>query len=250
MSAVRKSEQVKVQLLAVEALRGLRRFISGKEVRELLESGGIRISAVDLSRYVTGAVLPSSQRSEEILKFLTETNLLGLVVRRALFMDERGVVNVARIAYDTAILSLAAATAYIELRDLGITKVLTAAVNGVPLATRVAHALEADLCVARHEPDASVDTYLEVRYFAPDPPRYAHLYLPAFALNGRDRVAIVDDLLRSGRTLKALIQLADLKRAKVDAVFSLVAIGSEWRSALSTTISRVITALEVPGHSR
>lgn len=241
----RKLEHVKVQMLTVEALRGLRNFMSGKEVLELLERGGVRISQVDLSRYITGTVLPNPSRSMEILHLLADSNALGIVLRRALFIDERGVVNVARIAYDNAILSLAAARAYIELKDLGVTKVLTAAVNGVPLATRVSHALDAGLCVARHEPDASTDNYLEVRYFAPDPPRYAHLYLPAFTLSERDRVAIVDDLLRSGRTLRALVQLVERKGASVNAVFSLMAIGSEWQSFLPGTAKRVVAALEV-----
>jgi len=244
-SAERKLEHVKVQLLAAEALRSLRSFMSGKEVLELLERGGVRISPVDLSRYVTGTVLPNPSRSLEILRLLAESNALGIVLRRALFIDERGVVNVSRIAYDSSILGLAAARAYIELKDLGVTKVLTAAVNGVPLATRVSHALDVDLCVARHEPDVSTDSYLEVRYFAPEPPRYAHLYLPAFTLNERDRVAIVDDLLRSGRTLRALTRLVELRKASVNAVFSLVAIGVEWRDSLPNTVKKVITALDI-----
>lgn len=245
-SAERKFEHVKVQLLAAEALRSLRSFMSGKEVLELLERGGVKISQVDLSRYVTGTVLPSPSRSLEILQLLAESNALGLVLKRALVIDERGVVNVARIVYDNAILSLAAARAYVELRELGVTKVLTAAVNGVPLATRVSHALDAELCVARHEPDASADNYLEVRYFAPDPPRYAHLYLPTYALNERDRVAVVDDLLRSGRTLRALAQLVELRKARLSAVFSLIAIGDEWRSFIPSTVAKVVTVLELP----
>lgn len=242
---MRKLEAVKLQLLAVEALRGLRKFMSGKEVLELLEKEGLRISQVDLSRYVTGAVLPSPKRALEVLKLLARVNVLGLAVRRALVVDERGVVNVARIAHDTAVLSLAAAKAYVELEEVEANKVLTAAVNGVPLGTLTAHVLEAGLCVARQEPDASAGSYIEVRYFAPDPPRYAHLYLPSFALGEGDRVLIVDDLLRSGRTLKALAELASMKGAEVVAVFSLLAIGSEWRAAVPETSSKVVVGLDL-----
>ncbi|MCX8181255.1 MAG: phosphoribosyltransferase family protein [Thermofilaceae archaeon] len=242
---MRKLEAVKAQLLAIEALKSLRRVMSGKEVLELLESKGLRITQVDLSRYVTGTVLPSPARSMKILKLLSEANVLGLAVKQALVMDERGVVNVTRIAYDTAVLGLAAARAYTELNDLGVTKVLTAAVNGIPLAVKISHVLDADLCVARQEPDVSSSGYLEVRYFAPDPPRYAHLYLPSFALREGDSVLIVDDLLRSGRTLKALTELASQKRANVKAVFTLVAIGENWRSSIPRTASKILVALEV-----
>ncbi len=238
----RKLERVRVQVLAVEALRALRSFMSGKEVLDILAGAGIELSVVDLSRYVTGSVLPSPQRSEAILGALSEANVLGTVLRRALVMDERGVVNVARIAYDSAILSLAAALAFRELRGVGVTKVLTAAVNGIPLATRIAHALDADLCVAKHEPDASVESYVETRYFAPDPPRYVHLYLPAFAINARDRIAVVDDLLHTGRTLRALTRLAEQRGAAVSAVFALIAMGQEWRGAVPEG-ARVVVAL-------
>jgi adenine phosphoribosyltransferase len=242
---MRKLEAVRLQLLAVEALRGLRKFMSGKEVLELLEGEGLRITQVDLSRYINGAVLPSPKRSLEILKLLAKVNALGMAVRRALVVDERGVVNVARIAHDTAVLGLAAARVYTELEGVGVDKVLTAAVNGVPLGALAAHVLEAGLCVARQEPDASAGSYIEVRYFAPDPPRYAHLYLPSFALREGDRVLIVDDLLRSGRTLKALAELASLKGAEVVAVFSLLALGSEWRAAVPETASKVVVGLEL-----
>jgi adenine phosphoribosyltransferase len=247
---MRKLEAVKLQLLAVEALRGLRRFMSGKEVLELLGREGLRITQVDLSRYINGAVLPSPKRSLEILRLLARVNALGLALERALVVDERGVVNVARIAHDMALLNLAAARAYVELEGVEVDKVLTAAVNGVPLGALVAHVLGAGLCVARQELDASAGSYVEVRYFAPDPPRYAHLYLPSFALNEGEKVLIVDDLLRSGRTLKALAELASLKGAEVAAVFTLLAIGGEWRSAVPETASKVVVGLEVEAGAR
>jgi len=245
LMTMKKLDAVKLQLLAVEALRGLRKFVSGKEVLELLEKEGLRITQVDLSRYINGAVLPSPKRALDILELLARINALGLVLQRALVVDERGVVNVARIAHDMAVLNLAAARAYVEVEGVEVDKVLTAAVNGVPLGTLVAHVLGAGLCVARQELDASASSYIEVRYFAPDPPRYAHLYLPSFALSEGDKVLVVDDLLRSGRTLKALVELASLKRAEVVAVLSLLAIGSDWKSAVPGTASKVVVGLEV-----
>lgn len=237
---MRKYELSKVQLLAVESLRALRKFMSGKEVLKLLDSGGLRITAVDLSRYVTGAVLPRTSRALKMLELLAESNVLGEVLRRALVMDERGVVNVARIAFDINILRLAAARAYVEFSHLSVDKVLTAAVNGIPLAVTIADALETELCVARQEADASATSYVEVRYFAPDPPRYAHLYLPSFMLKKDDKVLIVDDLLRSGRTLRALSEIAAIKGAEVLAIFSLIAVGKEWSYSVPNTAKKVV----------
>lgn len=252
---MRKLDAVRAQVLAVEALRALRKFMSGKGVLELLANSGVRISAVDLSRYVTGAVLPSPSRSREVLRALAESNALSLALKRVIVVDERGVVNVARIAYDTAILSLAGARAYVEFEGVSVTKVLTAAVNGVPLASWVSRALEAGLCVAKQEADASVDKYLEVKYFAPEPPRYASLYLPSHALREGDGVLIVDDLLCSGRTLEALIKLVKLAKSSLAGVFALVALRAGWSealpsAALPSTVPKVLVALELSSRQR
>lgn len=241
---MRKHESGKVQLLAAESLRALRGFMSGKEILELLEEGGLRLTPVDLSRYVTGAVLPSPQRALEILQLLAEKNALGIAIRRALVVDERGVVNVARVAYDTKILRLAAARAYFEFGNLKVNRVLTAAVNGLPLAAFVANALDAELCAARQEMEPGIDNYIEVKYFAPDPPRYTRLYLPSFMLGSPDKVVIVDDLLRTGRTLNALCELASAKGASVEAVLSLVAVGEEWRRSVPES-AKVVVGVEI-----
>jgi len=102
---MRKLGSARLQLLAVEALRGLRRFMGGREVIELLEREGLRVTQVDLSRYVNGSVLPSPERSLEILRALARANALGLALQRKLTIDERGVVNIAAVAHDMAVLA-------------------------------------------------------------------------------------------------------------------------------------------------
>jgi len=237
---MRKYDAARIQLLSVEALRALKRFMSSRELLALFEEGGLKLSSVDMSRYVTGSVLPRPGRALDMLRLLAVKNVLGEVLARAVVVDERGVVNVARVAYDMDVLRLAAARAFIEFLNLGIEKVLTAAVNGVPLAVAVAGALGADLCVARQEADASASSYVEVKYFAPDPPRYAHLYMPSFMLSKGDRVLVVDDLLQSGRTLRALVRIATARRAVVVAIFSLLAIGDVWRGSIPPSTVRVV----------
>ncbi|MEM2218194.1 MAG: phosphoribosyltransferase family protein [Thermofilaceae archaeon] len=189
-------------------------------------------------------VLPSTQRALEIIQLLAEKNALGIAIKRSLVVDEKGVVNIPRVAYDTKILRLAAARAYFEIGNSEIDKVLTAAVNGLPLAAFIADALDIDLCVARQEVEPGIDNYIEAKYFAPDPPRYTRLYLPSFMLGNSDRIIVVDDLLRTGRTLKALYELASAKGASVEAVLSLVAVGEEWRRAVPEG-TKVIIGIEV-----
>jgi len=240
----RKYYASKLQMLCVEALRALRTYVGNKEVLRILDKEGVSLTPVDISRYVTGSVILRPARALQILEILSRNNLLGRVLERLVVIDENGVVNIARIASDLNILRLAAAMAFVEFKDVKIDRVMTAAVNGVPLAVMIANALDVEFCVAKHEADVSTKSYIEVRYFAPDPPRYSHLYLPDFSLKEGDRVMIVDDLLQSGRTLKALTELASKKRASVVAVFSLLSVGSQWRGFIPSETEKLIIGKE------
>ena len=58
------------------------------------------------------------------------------------------------------------------------------------------------------------------------------LYLPKDALKRRDSVLIVDDMIKSGETQAALVNLAKKARAEVSGVYSLIAVGDDWRHNL------------------
>ncbi len=230
---MRRAEAAQLQVAAYWALKALRSHMEPCEILERLRAAGVSLTPVDLSRYLGGFVLPSPSRAEALLKAIVQTNLLGEVLARVARVDERGVVNTIQLAFDRDLLVLAAVTAYAIFRGKKITKVLTAAVNGVPLASLTAFLLRAGLCVAKREADAFPSRYAEVKYFAPDPPRYVSLYLPVSALRKGDRVLIVDDLLQSGRTLKALLELAGKAGARPVAVFSMLAVGSGWKRVVN-----------------
>jgi adenine phosphoribosyltransferase len=58
------------------------------------------------------------------------------------------------------------------------------------------------------------------------------LYLPKEALKRRDSVLIVDDMIKSGETQTALVNFVKKARAEVSGVYSLIAVGEEWRQNL------------------
>ena len=51
---------------------------------------------------------------------------------------------------------------------------------------------------------------------------------------------IVDDLLRTGRTLKALITIANKAKASIIGVFALISLGNAWREFINEKIRKVI----------
>jgi len=228
-NVMRRAESMRLQLLAAETLAAARQFMSPSELTKLFG-----LSPVDLSRYVSGIVVPAKDRAEEILEKFVELNVMEEILHRIIVVDEKGVVNIARIAFDVHLLTLAKAVAFMGFRDAGVDVVLTAAVNGVPLATLVADVLRVKLAVAKHELDASTTSaeYVEERYYVPSPPHYVSLYLPTLDVRRGKRVLIVDDLLRTGRTLNALVRMAEKVGAEVIGVFGIVSVGEGWKRAV------------------
>ena len=220
-----------LQLLCQGALRALRSSIRRAQIAEVLAGHGLRISPIDLSRYTYGSHMPKPEKALEMLEAIHGSGLSRMVVEQRVSVDEMGVVNVPLLAYDLDVLLLAASAAYLEFRGIA-DAVLTAAVNGVPLATLVAWALSAKLAVARRERESTTMKYLEAEVFLSDPPSVSHLYLPAGVLQRGERVLIVDDLLRSGRTLRALTRIAESAGAYVVGVLALLAVGDGWRYAV------------------
>ncbi len=69
------------------------------------------------------------------------------------------------------------------------------------------------------------------------------LYIPKGALKRRDSVLIVDDMMKSGETQAALVNLVHKAKAEVSGVFSLIAIGDEWREKMGLPEGSVVESI-------
>jgi len=58
------------------------------------------------------------------------------------------------------------------------------------------------------------------------------LYIPKGAIKRGDSVLIVDDIIRSGETQRALINLVTKSKAEVAGIFALIAVGEEWKKTI------------------
>ena len=231
----------RLRYLAVAYLKGARKYLSNREISEIV---GQPEPAV--SRYASERILPGYRCACEILERLRSASILERILKSLLEVDEGGVVNVPKIAFDAAVLRMASVEAYFHFRDLKVDVVMTAAVNGVPLATLVSEVLGARLCVAKREMDSGGE-YIGVEVPYPPPqPRRVSFYAPKYSIEPGDRVLVVDDLLYSGRTLWALSRLAESVDSEIVGVFALIGVGEEWKHMVPDTARRVVVLLEVP----
>lgn len=212
------------QMLAVRILRALRAYYKYRELEEILG-----LSAPIIWRYITGNVVPSRYRAREILDRVSEKRLASRVVERAVKRGRRGLVDLSRVIYDTDVLTILAYEAYRVFGGLRPTAILTIETDGIPLATFVSEILGGKLVIAKKSRDAWVEEYYEETFISKDPPSIMSLYIPKFAINHSDIVLIVDDLLRTGKTVRAAVKIVERVGARLAGIFTMVSVGKEWR---------------------
>jgi len=216
------------QLLAVRILRALRSFYKYRELEEIFD-----LVAPIIWRYISGKVLPSKDRAREILDKVIELKLAEKIVEKALKVGKRGYPDLSRIIYDADVLSILAYEAYRVFESMRPTTILTVAVDGIPLSVFTAEMFGARLVIAKKEREAWVDDYYEEQILQRDPPLITSIYVPRNSIKYNDIVLIVDDLMRTGKTVKASINIVRKAGARLAGVFTMVAIGNEWRQTLS-----------------
>jgi adenine phosphoribosyltransferase len=117
-----------------------------------------------------------------------------------------------------------------------VTKVLTAATDGIPLATMVANALGVNTVVAKRNKEVGVKAFIDETFIlGKDSGVTITLYIPKEIIKKRDSVLIVDDMIKSGETQEALINLVKKAKAEISGVFALIAVGDDWKRRLKVS---------------
>ncbi|MCW4008225.1 MAG: phosphoribosyltransferase family protein [Candidatus Bathyarchaeota archaeon] len=241
------AENLKLRLMTIELLRTAK-YKRNITYRELASKTGLPVTV--LSRYAKGHVLPNTTRAKQLWRVLTKIVGLEPELRSRIKFDEMGYFDNTEIIGDYNILQQAANYALANFAGKRVTKILTAAVDGVPLATMVGNALGVNLVVAKRNKEVGVKAFLEETYIlGKDSGVTMTLYIPKEAIKKRDSVLIVDDMIKSGETQEALVNLVKKARAEVSGIFALVAVGEEWKKRLKLGDDapiEVITSLRSP----
>ncbi|WP_099209929.1 phosphoribosyltransferase family protein [Thermococcus henrietii] len=213
-----KSVQEKLRLIRV--LRLLKKSYTYEELSKIT---GLPITV--LNRYVRGKVLPSAERTRELLELLLPYINLEEEVKKRIKFDERGFFDNMPVLSDTALMSLVAEEVAGRYLDKDVDKVLTAATDGIALGVHIARELGADIVYAKKKKEVGVEKFYEVSYVPSASGTVMTLYLPQWALKKGENVLIVDDVIRSGETQRALVEMTRQAGAKPIGMFFLVSVG-------------------------
>jgi len=224
------ADELKLRLMTIELLRTAK-YKRNITYRELATKTGLPVTV--LSRYAKGHVLPNTARARQLWKVLAKLVGLETELRNRIKFDEEGYFDNTDIIGDFNILQQAANHALAHFAGKRVTKILTAAVDGIPLATMVANALGVNLVIGKRNKEVGVKAFLEETYIlGKDSGVTMTLYVPKESIKKRDSVLIVDDMIKTGETQAALVNLVRKAKAEISGVFSLIAVGEEWKKKL------------------
>lgn len=243
------AEDLKLRLMTIELLRTAK-YKRNITYRELASKTGLPVTV--LSRYAKGHVLPNTSRAKQLWKVLTKLVGLETELRSRIKFDEDGYFDNTEIVGDYNILQQAANHALANFAGRRVTKVLSAAVDGIPLATMVANALGVNLVVAKRNKEVGVKAFLEETYVLRGSGVTMTIYIPKEAIKKRDSVLVVDDMIKTGETQASLVNLVRKAKAEMSGLFSLIAVGDEWKRVLKLSGEcpvEVITYVKAPYES-
>jgi adenine phosphoribosyltransferase len=215
-----RSEKAALQLRAVDVLRTLK---GTRTYDELATETGL--PAGDLNRYVNGHVLPSEARARRVVDGVG-AELLAEELDARIAVDEEGYVDNTRVVFDLSLLSLVPPVAAALLDADPPDVVLTAATDGITLASAMARYFGARCAYAKQSRETAVEEFIEVRKRLASGIEIDY-YLPANAIEPGEAVLVVDDLIRSGETQELLLEVTDSAGGDVVGVFALIAVGDE-----------------------
>jgi len=222
------AEDLKFRLATVELLRTAKKYYT---YRELSMKTDLPVTV--LSRYAKGHVLPNIERARKLWEALSKIIGLEGEFKRRLKFNSEGYFDNTLLIGDIILLRQAANYAITRFAGKRVTKVLTAAVDGVPLATMVANALGVNVVIAKQNKEVGVSSFIEETYVLNNSGYTITLYVPKDAIKKRDSVLIVDDVIKSGETQNALLNIVRKAKADIAGLFAMIAIGDLWKKKIN-----------------
>jgi adenine/guanine phosphoribosyltransferase-like PRPP-binding protein len=220
---------IKKRMKSVELLKILKKNHTYEELSKIT-----KLPVTVLNRYIKGHVLPSKNRADELFEIFDKTFDVKDEISRRIEFDSRGYFDNTELLADTLFMRVVAQIISEKFVGKEITKVLTAAVDGIPIATHISNQLEAQLIIAKRTREVGVTKFIEESYVPSFSGVLMTLYLPKGTLTSRDNILIVDDIIRSGETQRALVNLAEKSGAQIAGIFFLVSIGKTWEKKIRT----------------
>ncbi|MCD6513747.1 MAG: helix-turn-helix domain-containing protein [Candidatus Odinarchaeota archaeon] len=193
----------RVRMEAVNKLILLKEIFTYRELEKKL---GIRTPV--LARYVSYKNLPNVKRAQKIISLFNSIGISELIRKKVSFSGD--IIDISSVLSDVLLLRWLA-----EKIDVTADVVLTMAVDGITFGTIVAERLKAKIAYVKDREETGVKSFYQITMTYGPGIHQRKFYLPKKLLKRDDRVLIVDDILRTGKTFEALIKIAEKAKAEI-----------------------------------
>ena len=238
MSSAESYRDAQEKLMTLNLLQiAFKGFDTLDSMRAALERNGVEVSIANLSRYIHGKALPKSKLKDELLRALTRDVSFNLSINQLITehtisdIDEFGNIRISNLHLlnDSktlkAILFLAI---YHGVIPYDADKIITAEVDGIPIAMTLAHLLNIDCIYAKKRKPLGTTQFITADIQSTSQGRVETIGVDAKFIQSEDKILIVDDIIRTGSTLTALIDLVRNCEAKPVKIVIIAGIGSHW----------------------
>ena len=222
---------LKYKLMTIELLNLAKNYYTYRELSQI-----IGLPDTVLSRYVKGHVLPTMDRALDINKTMQKMMPLEAEIQLRMRFDDLGYFDNTRLISDTLLLERAVQHAVNRFAGARITKILSPAVDGIPLAVLLAHRLGVKLVIAKKTREVGVREFIEEVYVPDKSAMGISLYVPRDALKRGDCVLIVDDVLDTGETQMALARIIQKGQAEVTGIYALIRLNTDWKTKMEQAL--------------
>ncbi len=202
------------RLLSIECLRTLKGDMTFREL-----SKEINLPAGVLNRYINGNVLPKPERSAEILDFFERKYLRGTILKESHLEKSKYLVTSSILSKPLLLRFIASHVSHYFPEK--IDKVLTCAVDGIPLAVTVADFIGAQAVYAKQTQEFTFSGHYVSKLAITERPLETPFYIPKDLLHRNEKVLIVDDVIRGGRTMAALLSICEQSKSDVVGIYSI-----------------------------
>ncbi len=233
METETRVRELKYRMMITDLLKVASETHTYQQLSDLLD-----LSPPILSRYMRGHVLPSYKRAQGLYEKLMDITDIKEELKKRITFDDEGYFDNTPLVSEITWLKIMSNYALEKFAGRRVTKVLTAAVDGIPVSTLVSNLLDVDLVVAKDQKEVGISEFIEETYIPKGSAIRKSLYVPRRAIRKRDSVLIIDDVVRTGETVQGLVDLVSNQRADIAGIYVLVTVGDEWKTYLKECISK------------
>lgn len=209
--------------------------------------GGIERSKI--FRYANKQNLPPLEIAIKTINYVIENrNMLENLISSNIvihYQNSIPIIDGTKMLSDTKVLQMISfLSVYMFFNELKIDKILTSEVDGLPIAYAFAYELGIPCLYARKRQPIAVDDYLAVPLQMTSS-RQERLYIPSEGLREGERIMIIDDIIRSGKTQKALIDITEKARAEVVSLLALIGVNKNYEKILAEKSKLLKVIIEI-----